>query len=154
MGNRADPTLGLPQKYPITYGTGNARNGHSAKTLTRDFGNSPWTFLSTGKARSNHNGSSSIRPTGMRFDDKSSHCMVREIQSHLEEIDGAEVSLSPISAVTDAVTGRPRALDPLYPILSQDCIHVKVREAGAVRTKAVYLAIGVNLAGHKDMLGL
>ncbi len=84
---------------------------------------------------------------------------VREIQSHLEEIYGAEVSPSLISAVTDAVSEdvkvwQARALDPLYAILYLDCIHVKVRDAGAVRTKAVYLAIGVNLAGHKEVLGL
>ncbi len=47
-----------------------------------------------------------------------------------------------------------RPLDALYPILYLDCIHVKVRDAGAVRVKAVYLAIGVNAAGHKEVLGL
>jgi putative transposase len=72
---------------------------------------------------------------------------------------GTEVSPTLISTVTDAVSdevklwqGRP--LDPLYPILYLDCIHVKVRDAGAVRTKAVYLAIGVNMDGHKEVLGL
>ncbi|MNE99685.1 Transposase, Mutator family [compost metagenome] len=70
---------------------------------------------------------------------------------------GTEVSPALISTVTDAVSdevrlwqGRP--LDPLYPILYLDCIHVKVRDAGAVRTKAVYLAIGVNMDGHKEVL--
>ena len=48
--------------------------------------------------------------------------------------------------------GRP--LDPLYPILYLDCLHVKVRDAGAVQTLAVYLAIGVNLDGHQEVLGL
>jgi len=47
-----------------------------------------------------------------------------------------------------------RPLDALYPILYLDCIHIKVRDSGAVRTKAVYLAIGVNLDGHKEVLGL
>lgn len=72
---------------------------------------------------------------------------------------GTEVSPTLISTVTDAVNdevklwqGRPLA--PLYPILYLDCIHVKVRDAGAVRTKAVYLAIGVNMDGHKEVLGL
>jgi putative transposase len=45
-------------------------------------------------------------------------------------------------------------LDALYPILYLDCIHVKVRDAGAVRNKAVFLAIGVNMDGHKEVLGL
>jgi len=47
-----------------------------------------------------------------------------------------------------------RPLDALYPILYLDCIHVKVRDTGAVRNKAVYLAIGVNMSGHKEVLGL
>lgn len=48
--------------------------------------------------------------------------------------------------------GRP--LDALYPIVYLDCIHVKVRDTGSVRAKAVYLAIGINLAGEKEVLGL
>ena len=81
------------------------------------------------------------------------------IQSHLEEIYGAEVSPSLISTVTDAVSDevklwQARPLDALYPILYLDCIHVKVRDSGAVRNKAVYLAIGVNMEGHKEVLGL
>jgi putative transposase len=47
-----------------------------------------------------------------------------------------------------------RPLDPLYPFVYLDCIHVKVRDTGAVRNKAAYLAIGVNMAGNKEVLGL
>jgi len=47
-----------------------------------------------------------------------------------------------------------RPLDALYPIVYLDCIHVKVRDAGAVRVKAVYLALGINLGGEKELLGL
>ncbi len=84
---------------------------------------------------------------------------VREIQGHLEEIYHTDVSPSLISAVTDAVSDevklwQSRPLDPIYPILYLDCIHVKVRDSGAARTKAVYMAIGVNMDGHKEVLGL
>lgn len=82
---------------------------------------------------------------------------VREIQSHLEELYGAEVSPSLISsvAVADEVKAwQSRALEPIYPIVYLDCIHVKVRDTGAVRVKAVYLAIGINLNGEKEVLGL
>jgi len=63
------------------------------------------------------------------------------------------------SAVTDAVSEevkiwQARSLDAVYPTLYLDCIHVKVRDTGAVRNKAVYLAIGVNREGHKEVLGL
>jgi putative transposase len=84
---------------------------------------------------------------------------VREIQSHLEELYGTEVSPTLISTVTDAVTEEVKAwqsrlLESIYPIVYLDCIHVKVRDTGAVRVKAVYLAIGINLAGKKEVLGL
>ena len=64
-----------------------------------------------------------------------------------------------ISSVTDAVleevkTWQSRPLDALYPIVYMDCIHVKVRDSGSVRVKALYLAIGVNLEGIKEVLGL
>ena len=83
---------------------------------------------------------------------------VREIQGHLQEMYGTEVSPSLISSVTDAVADEVKAwqarpLEPIYPIVYLDCIHVKVRE-GAVRVKAVYLAIGINMSGEKGVLGL
>ena len=84
---------------------------------------------------------------------------VREIQGHLEEMYGTEVSPALISSVTDAVieevkARQARPLDGVYPIVYLDCIHVKVRDAGTVRGKAVYLALGINLAGEKELLGL
>jgi putative transposase len=84
---------------------------------------------------------------------------VREIQGHLEEMYGTDVSPTLISSVTDAVldevkTWQSRPLDALYPIVYLDCIHVKVRDSGAVRVKAVYLALGINLSGEKELLGL
>lgn len=83
---------------------------------------------------------------------------VREIQAHLQEMYGAEVSPSLISSVTDAVADEVKAwqsrpLDAIYPIVYLDCIHAKVRE-GTVRVKAVYLALGINLAGEKEILSL
>ena len=85
---------------------------------------------------------------------------VREIQSHLEEMYyGTEISPTLISSVTDAVmedakAWQSRPLDALYPIVYLDCIHVKTRDNGAVRAKAVYLALGINLAGEMELLGL
>ena len=84
---------------------------------------------------------------------------VREIKSHLEEMYGAEVSPTLISSVTDAVMEEAKAwqmrpLDRLYPIVYLDCIHVKVRDNGMVRAKAVYLALGINMNGEKELLGI
>ena len=84
---------------------------------------------------------------------------VREIQGHLGEMYGTEVSPNLISSVTDAVieevkTWQSRPLDVLYPIVYLDCIHVKGRDNGSVRVKAVYLALGIKLDGEKELLGI
>ena len=83
----------------------------------------------------------------------------REIQGHLEEIYGAEVSPQLIRTVTDAVTTQvaewqSRPLEPLYPVMFFDAIRVKVRDQGTVCNKAVYLALGITPDGRKHILGL
>lgn len=83
----------------------------------------------------------------------------REIQGHLEEIYGAEVSPQLISTITDAVTAevaewQSRPLEPLYPVMFFDAIRVKVRDQGTVCNKAVYLALGITSDGRKHILGL
>ena len=83
----------------------------------------------------------------------------REIQGHLEEIYGAEVSPQLISTVTDAVASevaewQSRPLEPLYPVMFFDAIRVKVRDQGTVCNKAVYLALGITPDGRKHILGL
>lgn len=84
---------------------------------------------------------------------------VREIQGHLLDIYGTEVSADLISTVTDSVLEDVRAwqnrpLDRIYPIVFLDAIRIKVRQSGQIINKAVYMAIGVNLDGHKEALGL
>jgi len=83
----------------------------------------------------------------------------REIEAHLKELYGVEVSATLISNVTDAVieeakAWQNRALDAIYPIVYLDALMVKAREAGHIQNKAVYLAIGINLEGGKEVLGL
>ena len=83
----------------------------------------------------------------------------REIQGHLEEIYGVDVSPSLISNVTDAVLDEVRAwqsrpLDAVYPILYLDALQVKVKSQGSVRNKAIYLAFGVGMNGLKEVLGI
>ena len=84
---------------------------------------------------------------------------VRDIQAHLAELYGVEVGHDLISRVTDAVledvkAWQARPLEDVYPILFLDCLIVKVRDGGAVRNRACYVAIGVNLEGERDVLGL
>lgn len=84
---------------------------------------------------------------------------VREIQQHFTDTYGAEVSFTLISTITDGVMDevrqwQSRPLDAVYPLIYLDCIHVKVRDAGSVRTKPIYRALGSNMEGHKENLGL
>lgn len=83
----------------------------------------------------------------------------REIQGHLKELYGLAVSPALISAVTDSVledvqAWQSRPLDPLYPILYLDAIHLKIRTQGHVQTCAVYVALAINREGRKELLGL
>jgi putative transposase len=144
--------------------SGNSRNGKSRKTLKGDFGELP---LEVPRDR-NSTFAPQIVPKGQTrfdgFDDKilslyARGMTTREIQAHLEEIYQVEVSPALISSVTDAVAEEVKAwqnrpLDALYPILYLDALQVKVRDGAHVRNKAIYLAIGVNLSGIKEVLGL
>lgn len=84
---------------------------------------------------------------------------VREIQGHLLEIYGLDVSPDLISTVTDAVLEtvtewQNRPLETSYPLIFFDAMRVKIRDEGLVRNKAVYLALGVQADGTKDILGI
>ena len=156
--------LGHDKHSPVNNTAGNTRNGKSTKTLKGDFGALPIEI-----PRDRHGSfepqlipKHQTRWTG--FDDKiislySRGMTVREIQQHLTEMYGTEVSATLISTVTDAVIDevkqwQSRPLDAVYPIVYLDCIHVKIRDTGAVRAKAAYLAIGINMNGEKEVLGL
>ena len=155
--------LGHDRHAPVANPAGNARNGRSRKTLKGEFGALPIEVPSDRQGSFEPQLIPKHQTRWAGFDDKilslyARGMTVREIQAHLEEMYGAEVSPSLISTVTDAVVDEVKAwqarpLDPVYPIVYLDCIHVKVRE-GAVRVKAVYLAIGVTMAGEKEVLGL
>lgn len=144
--------------------SGNSRNGKSKKTLKGEFGNLP---LDVPRDRDSSFDPKIVAKGQTRFsgfDDKilslyARGMTTREIQSHLEEMYQVEVSPTLISAVTDAVieevkVWQNRPLDALYPILYLDALQVKVRDGAHIRNKAIYLAIGINLAGTKEVLGL
>src|SRR5215216_6823635 len=144
--------------------TGNSRNGKSKKTLKGDFGSMP---LEVPRDR-NSTFEPQIVPKGQTrfegFDDKilslyARGMTTREIKQHLEEIYQVEVSPGLISQVTDAVIDEVRAwqsrpLESVYPILYLDCIMVKIRDSAHILNKALYLVIGVNVEGIKEVLGM
>jgi putative transposase len=156
--------LGYEKHDPVGHKSGNSRNGKSSKKLKGEFGEID---LETPRDR---NGSfepkivakHQTRFTG--FDDKilsmyARGMTTREIQAHLEEIYKVDVSPSLISTVTEAVQDEVKAwqnrpLEPLYAIVYLDALHVRMRENGHVQNRAVHVAIGVNLEGYKEVLGL
>jgi putative transposase len=84
---------------------------------------------------------------------------VREIQGHLLDLYGLEVSPDLVSTITDAVLEtvaewQNRPLEAMYPLIFFDALRVKIRDEGLVRNKAVYVALGVTPDGTKDILGL
>lgn len=145
-------------------GAPNHRNGSTSKRVLTDDGTVEVTIPRDRDARFDPVLIGKYQRRLPGFDDKvislyARGMTTREIQGHLEEIYGAEVSPQLISTVTDAVTAevadwQSRPLDPMYPLVFFDALRVKVRDEGIVRNKAVYLALAVTADGHKIILGL
>jgi putative transposase len=144
--------------------SGNHRNGTSPKTVLTDTGKLD---LSIPRDRQGRFEPALIAKYQRRFpgfDEKiialyARGMSTRDIQAHMRELYGIDVSPDLVSAVTDAVLedvaawqGRP--LEPVYAIVFFDCLRVKIRDEGTVKNKAVYLAIGVRCSGHREVLGL
>ncbi len=156
--------LGYEKHDPVGHGSGNSRNGKGRKKLKGDFGELE---LETPRDR---NGTfepkivakGQTRFTG--FDDKilsmyARGMTTRDIQAHLQEIYGVEVSPALISSVTDAIADevkswQNRPLESLYPIVYLDALYVRIRDNGQVQNRAIYLAIGIKLEGTKEVLGM
>ena len=156
--------LGHDKHETVNNATGNTSNGKSRKTLKGEFGELPIEIPRDREGSFEPLIISKHQTRWAGFDDKilslyARGMTTREIQQHLTEMYGTEVSPTLISTVTDGVMDevkqwQSRPLDAVYPVIYLDCIHAKVRDAGSVRTKAIYLAIGINMEGHKEILGL
>ncbi|WP_205343197.1 IS256 family transposase [Denitrificimonas caeni] len=142
----------------------NSRNGVTRKTVRTEDGQFE---LDTPRDRQGDFEPQLVKKHQTRFtsmDDKilflyAQGMTTREIVDTFKEMYGADVSASLISKVTDAVIDQvvewqSRPLDAVYPIVYLDCIVVKIRQDKHVINKAVYLALGVNMEGHKELLGL
>lgn len=142
----------------------NARNGNGTKTVLTDTGALP---IEVPRDRAGTFEPQLVKKRQRRlagFDDKvislyARGLTTREIQGHLQELYGTEVSPTLISAVTDAVIDdlkawQARPLDAVYPFVYLDALFVKSRQDGPVVARAVYLALAINLQGEKELLGL
>jgi len=156
--------LGYPRHASIGHHSGNSRNGSSPKILKGDHGEirleTPRDRLGTFEPEIIKKGQT--RMTGM---DEQILCLyakglsTRDIVEAFREMYGAEVSAGLVSQVTNAVLEQvkewqARPLDEVYPIVYLDCLVLKIRQDKRVIKKAVYLALGVNLEGHKELLGM
>jgi len=156
--------LGYDKHNPIGYNSGNSRNGTTSKTVLSAQG--PIEI----KVPRDRNGEFvpvvvKKRQTEISsFDEKilsmyAKGMSVRDIQRHIEDIYGAQISPTMISNITDKVMEtayewQARPLDPVWAIVYFDAVHFKVRDAGSVVTKATYTAYGVSLDGCREILGI
>jgi len=164
LGAEMTEHLGYEKGDPTGRGTGNSRNGTSSKTLKTEDGA---VAIEVPRDR-NGTFEPQLVPKGQThfdgFDDRiislyGRGMSVREIQGHLQELYGIEVSPDLISRVTDAVVEEVRAwqsrpLEAVYPVVFFDALRVKIRDEGMVRNKAVYLALAIRADGDKEVLGL
>lgn len=156
--------LGYQKHDPAGQNSGNSRNGVTRKKLKGDFGEIE---LETPRDRNGEFEPVLVKKHQTRFagfDEKvlsmyARGMSTREIQGHLEEMYGIEVSPTLISDITEGVVEQAkawqnRALEPFYAVVFLDALFVKMRHEGKVENRAVYVAIGINLEGRKEVLGL
>ena len=156
--------LGYEKHSPDGNNTGNSRNGKTSKRILDAAGDFQ---IDVPRDRNGDFEPQIVRKRQVRlagFDQKvlslyARGMTTREIQDHLQELYEAEVTPALISKVTDAVLdevkawqGRP--LDAVYPIVYLDAVHLKIRTDGRVQNRAAYVALGVDLTGSKQLLGL
>ncbi|MBC6957625.1 MAG: IS256 family transposase [Chloroflexi bacterium] len=143
---------------------GNHRNGTSAKTVLTPEGPMELSIPRDRHGRFDPALIGKYRRRFPGFDDKiialyARGMSTRDIQAHVRELYGIEVSPDLVSAVTDSVIDevaawQARPLEATYAIVFFDALRVKIRDEGLVRNKAVYLAIGVRSSGEREVLGL
>lgn len=145
-------------------GSGNSRNGLMKKTLRGEFGELE---LETPRDRNGSFEPQIVKKHQTRFhlfDDKiialyAKGMTTRDIHETLKELYDVEVSPSLIARVTDGLleatkAWQERILETVYPVVYLDCIYVKIKQDGTVINKAVYLALGINMEGQKELLGM
>ena len=156
--------LGFERNEVKGYGSGNSRNGHTSKRVLTESGPVEVRVPRDRKGTFEPQ----LIPKHQRrisgFDDKvlslyARGMSMREIQGHLQELYGTEVSPELISTITDGVlnevrTWQARPLDEVYPAVFLDALYVSVRDGGIVKKKAVYVALGMTLEGEREVLGL
>lgn len=156
--------LGYEKHSSDGINSGNSRNGKSPKIVKSTFGEMD---INTPRDRNGEFDPVIVkkRQTDISsFDEKiismyGKGMTTRDIQNHIKDIYGADISPTTVSNITDKVSGlvvewQSRSLQEIYPIVFFDAIHYKVRDEGKVVTKAAYTCLGIDLSGIKEVLGI
>jgi putative transposase len=159
-----DEHLGYEKYSSLGINSGNSRNGTSEKTVRSSQGKIQLDIPRDRNAEFDPIAVKKHKRTLGDIEDKvismySKGMTTRDIQSHIEEIYGLELSAQSVSNITDSMLDiikqwQSRPLEAVYPIVFLDAIHFKVREDGKVLSKAAYTALAIDLSGYKDMLGI
>jgi len=164
MAGELNHHLGYEKHEVAGYKSGNTRNGKSEKTLKTESGE---VTIEVPRDRKGTFEPQIIGKHQTRFEGFDAKIIsmyalgmtVRDIQSHLRDMYGVDVSAALISEVTDSILDEVKAwqdrpLEALYPIVYLDALMVKMRQDGKVDNRAVFTAIGINMDGEKSVLGL
>ena len=164
MAGELNHHLGYEKHEVAGYNSGNTRNGKSKKTLKTESGE---VTIEVPRDRQGTYEPQIIEKHQTRFEGFDAKIIsmyalgmtVRDIQGHLRDMYGVDVSAALISEVTDSIleevkAWQDRPLESLYPIVYLDALMVKMRQDGKVDNRAVFTAIGINMDGEKSVLGL
>ena len=148
-----DEELGYSKYDYRNKDTDNSRNGHSTKTMKTSFGEFEPQLVK--KQQTSLNGDIEEKILSMY----AKGMTTRDIDAHIREIYGLEVSDSTVSRITDKILPvvkewQQRPLEEIYAVVFLDAIHYHVRSEGQIVKKAVYTAIGINMSGIKEVLGM
>lgn len=164
LGAELEEHLGYAKHDPAGRGTGNSRNGSSSKRLK---GNHGEVGIEVPRDRAGSFEPQIVRKGQTRLTQMDDQILAlyakgmstRDIVDAFKEMYDADVSATLISKVTDRVLEtvtewQNRTLDAVYPIVYLDCIVLKIRQNNRVINKSMYLALGINMDGHKELLGM
>lgn len=164
LGAEMEEHLGYEKHDPVGRGSGNSRNGSTSKRLKGQHGD---VEIATPRDRSGTFDPQFVRKGQTRLTQMDDQILAlyakglstRDIVDAFKEMYDADISATLVSKVTDrviesVVEWQDRPLDRVYPIIYLDCIVLKIRQNKRVINKSMYVALGINMEGQKELLGL
>ena len=159
-----DDHLGYKKNSVEGNNTGNSRNGYSNKKIKSRFGETEVKIPRDRNGEFEPKIIKKYETTSNQLEEQiiamyAKGMSTRDIEDHMRDIYGIDVSASMVSKVTDKILPmvaewQSRPLDRVYPIVYLDAIHFKVRQDSRIVNKAAYSVLGINMAGHKEILGI